>query len=268
MTDIEVNKFPVNYLLPKVETGAQSFLLKHKDYDGRGVTIAIFDSGVDPCAAGLRVSSMTPTSRTKVSYFTILLQVLPDGSPKVVERFDCTGCGDVEMTKKATPDNNNTITGLSGRSLKVSKLMKEKCSSQEYRLGLKNLFDLYPSKVREKISAEERLKWWDEPYKKAAAEIQRKISSVDKKGASASTLSLEEKLSQENNEALAEVNNYFEKKFSDLKTTYDCISFQAADGLWYAVIDTTETVEYFVVAARHRTNSNYDLICRAIWKMR
>lgn len=59
MSDIEVNKFPVNYLLPKAETGAQSFLLKHPDYDGRDVTIAIFDSGVDPCASGLRVSSLT-----------------------------------------------------------------------------------------------------------------------------------------------------------------------------------------------------------------
>lgn len=48
-----------------------------------------------------------------------LLQLLPDGSAKVIERFDCTGCGDVEMTKKVTPASNGTITGLSGRSLKV-----------------------------------------------------------------------------------------------------------------------------------------------------
>lgn len=50
------SKFPVNYLLPKAETGAANFLKKHPEYDGTGVTIAIFDSGVDPLSSGLRVS--------------------------------------------------------------------------------------------------------------------------------------------------------------------------------------------------------------------
>lgn len=54
--DIGASKFPVNYLLPKAETGAASFLKKYPEYDGTGVTIAIFDSGVDPCSSGLRVS--------------------------------------------------------------------------------------------------------------------------------------------------------------------------------------------------------------------
>lgn len=57
MADTEANcKFPVNYLLPKAETGAANFLKKYPEYDGNGVTIAIFDSGVDPAASGLRVS--------------------------------------------------------------------------------------------------------------------------------------------------------------------------------------------------------------------
>lgn len=125
-------------------------------------------------------------------------------------------------------------------SLQLSQFMREQCKGQEYRVGLKSLHDLFPAKVREKINAEERQKWWDEPFKRAAAEILRKTSSVEKKSATAAGIA--EKLTQENNEALAEINNAYEKKFSDLKTTYDCVSFQAEDGLWYAVIDTTETV--------------------------
>lgn len=42
--------------VPKAETGVLNFLQKYPDYDGRDVTIAIFDSGVDPRATGLEVS--------------------------------------------------------------------------------------------------------------------------------------------------------------------------------------------------------------------
>lgn len=61
--------------IPKEEIGALRLLEKHPEYDGRGCTIAIFDTGVDPAAAGLAVRPSLLPSTYSISCTILLLSM-------------------------------------------------------------------------------------------------------------------------------------------------------------------------------------------------
>ncbi|XP_014208208.1 tripeptidyl-peptidase 2 isoform X2 [Copidosoma floridanum] len=206
--------FPIWGLLPKKETGVTQFLAKHPEYDGRGTIIAIFDSGVDPGAPGLQVTS--------------------DGKPKVIERFDCSGFGDVD-TSKVVKSIDGYITGLTGRRLKIPGSWNN--PSGEFRVGVKNAYQLYPAKLRERIEPSRKKKLWEEGYKNSLVEATRQLQEFESKHPQLS--SEQEKLEKEELEARVDYLNSLEKKYEDLGPTYDCVLFN--DGqVWRACIDTSE----------------------------
>ncbi|XP_058054982.1 tripeptidyl-peptidase 2 isoform X1 [Anopheles bellator] len=213
-------KFPVTSLVPKHETGVLNFLRKYPQYDGRDVTIAILDSGVDPMAKGL--------------------EQVPGGGVKVIERYDCSGCGDVDMSKEVTAGEDGTLQGLSGRTLKLSSTMMAKnVAGMEFRVGLKSMHDLCPSRIRERIMNDLKVKTWDDPHKTAYSAACRELTEFDAANPSPTALSGKEKLMKENLECTMEFLSACEKKFIDFKTSYDCVLFPTKEG-WMAVIDTTE----------------------------
>ena len=110
-------------------------------------------------------------------------QRTPDDEVKVIERYDCSGAGDVE-TSKVVKSTDDTIVGLSGRTLKLTNFMKTQNITGDYRVGLKSLHDLYPTRVREKILADKKLKNWDEFNKKELANNAREMTEFESKNTS------------------------------------------------------------------------------------
>ncbi|XP_043288637.1 tripeptidyl-peptidase 2 isoform X2 [Venturia canescens] len=214
MADVVDCNFPVWGLLPKKETGVNQFLIKYPEYDGRGTIIAILDSGVDPGAPGLQVTS--------------------DGKPKIIGRFDCSGAGDVD-TSTIVQAEEGFITGVTGRKLKIP--FKWSNPSGDYHVGVVYPFSIYPSKLSEKITAERKKRCWDDGQKTALAEATRKLQEFEARTSQAP--SPQEKLEKEELEARIEVLMNAEKKYNDSGPAYDCVVFH--NGVeWKACIDTSE----------------------------
>lgn len=118
-------------LVPTIETQAAEFVKENPTADGRGIKIAIFDTGVDPHVAGLLKT--------------------PDGKPKIVDFIDGTGSGDVDTSITVTAVDGY-ITGATGRKLKVDPTWKN--PSGFYHIGWKRAFDLYSRLLIRRIKAE------------------------------------------------------------------------------------------------------------------
>ncbi|XP_048437065.1 tripeptidyl-peptidase 2-like [Pyrus x bretschneideri] len=104
LTNFKLNKYTfLASLMPKKEIGVDRFIDAHPNYDRRGALIAILDSGVDPAASGLQVTS--------------------DGKQKVLDVLDCTGSGDVDTSKVVKADDNGCNRGASGLFFDLSVCM-------------------------------------------------------------------------------------------------------------------------------------------------
>lgn len=155
-----------------------------------------------------------------------------------MERFDCSGCGDVVTTTIQQP-KDGYLTGLTGRKLKVPDTWQTMNKTNNYRLGVKNAFDIYPERLRERMQEEYKEKKWDSQHKKIFAEAHRDLGKFDSKSANNSQPSELEKLEKEDLEMKVEFLASCEKKFTDVGPTYDCVLFHDGEK-WLCCVDTTE----------------------------
>ncbi|KAL5069857.1 hypothetical protein RYX36_020744 [Vicia faba] len=143
-------------LMPKTEIGVDRFLHSYPHYDGRGALIAIFDSGVDPAAAGLQVTS--------------------DGKPKILDILDCTGSGDIDTSKVEKADADGCISGASGASLAINTSWKN--PSGEWHVGYKLVYELFTEKLTSRLK-KERKKKWDEKNQEEIAKTVKQLNDFD-----------------------------------------------------------------------------------------
>lgn len=240
-----IDSFPSVALLPKKETTALSFINRYPEYDGRGVVIAIFDTGVDPGAAGLQVTT--------------------DGKPKIIDIISATGDHNVDTSKVVSIDNEtNTITGLTGRKLKIPKSWSN--PTGKWHVGFKQGYELYPASVANRIKKEyllnnimpdlrdvkasslRSLQDFEAKEKaeksKTSSSPKESVESTPASGDEAKELdvifdkSFESQLQKDDLQAKVDAASSMEENFVDLGPTYDCIVFHDGE-MWRACIDTT-----------------------------
>ncbi len=210
--DDPLPRFPTIDLLPKQVTGALEFLAEHPEADGRGITVAIFDTGVDPGAPGLQVTS--------------------DGRPKIVDIVDTTGSGDVPMTVEQKA-KEGTMDGLTGRKLMINPDWKN--PQGEFRLGIVRAYDLFPEELIARLNAE-RLRDWDRRQDARAADLRQHIKTWDAEHPKPTAIKLHERTELQSR---LEVLDQARQNFDDPGPMYDCVTFFDGEQ-WRAVVDTDE----------------------------
>ena len=146
--------FPEAGLLPKEETGVPGILEENPSYDGRGICVAVLDSGIDPGAEGFQQTS--------------------DLSPKLVDLVDATGSGDVD-TSAIAPIEEGKVKGLSGRLLSLPPSIS--VPSNEVHLGLKAGWELFPRALVTRLKSERK-----EDFLKGHRTIQARVRNDETLG--------------------------------------------------------------------------------------
>ena len=204
--------FPLQGILPKAETGALNHLKEHPTYDGRGITVAIFDTGVDPGARGLQETS--------------------DGRPKIVDVVDGSGSGDVD-TSAEREAKDGTLTGLTGRTLKLGGDWQN--PGGKWRVGIKAAYELFPGSLVSRLKRE-RKKEWDKQQRERMAGLQAMLADFDEAN---STPKGDKKKERGELQARIDLLEALQKDYDDPGPVYDCVVFN--DGkAWRAVVDTDE----------------------------
>lgn len=127
----------VQGFLPKEDLGILKHLQNHPTHDGRGILVAVIDTGIDLDHPGLQHTST--------------------GERKIVDFYDSTGAGEIPCPVTASVEKGR-VQGLSGKWLNLEGV---RLQDTEVQLGLISTAKIFPESLvqrlqKEKNQAEER----------------------------------------------------------------------------------------------------------------
>ena len=218
-------------LIPGEETEASDFIRQHPTYDGRGVVVGIMDTGVDPGAPGLQVTT--------------------DGRSKIVDMVDCCGDGDVDTSESRSTgelEQGRVIKGVTGCDLKIPDHWQN--PTGEWHVGVKALYQLIPKGLLSKVRRLRRKEKWDKQYEQCMTVAQEERAQFEASKDSEPAEGICEginfsKLRGDELVQRVECLQEAEKSYADSGPVYDCVVYSDGDK-WWACVDTSETGELAV----------------------
>lgn len=200
-------------LIPKREVGADVFIAENPTYDGRGVVVAVFDTGVDPAAPGMAVTTT--------------------GERKVIDIIDGTGSGDVDTSKIVELSEEGTLDGLSGLTLTLPTNVTN--PSGEFRIGIKTAAELFPRYVVGRLQAQVAKEWQAElDLLKHAAEREDEADLEAAKALAPGDRTLEQRDLIALDDALTALDEAYASSGPGL--VYDCVVWHDGDE-WQVIVD-------------------------------
>jgi len=135
---------PFSAQMPKADLGVTEFLRAHPEYDGRGIRVAILDTGIDPGHPFLQRTSL--------------------GGRKIVDWYDATTDGRLSIQHRVTVDGPSLI-GLSGRKIDLGQHYVPGATYGLIRLDQ----DWLPDNLEARIQSDRRDDWSQEKRQHADA---------------------------------------------------------------------------------------------------
>ncbi len=200
--------------IPKKETGSDQFIAENPTYDGRGVIIAVFDTGVDPAAKDLQVTTT--------------------GERKIVDIIDGSGAGDVKMSDPLEPGEDGSLTGGTGRVLVLPEGITN--PTGQFRVGIKPAKELFNRRVLARLEENIQTQW----DAKLSVTRHAEAAQEDEALVAAEAKAPDDRTREEQNlVALAQAKKALDDAYasSGPGVVYDCVTWHDGDN-WQVVIDT------------------------------